>query len=331
MGSCENRCLFFSGLTRTIKLHSSPSEVWIDIKLGDQMAKRELSVNKGPDFIKYFEPIIEILEELGGSGKSHEVTNLVIDRFKFSEDDLDKKNKNGGSTVKNRIAWARFYLAKGGILDASKRGVWILKNGYKQLYTSGKAYDFFKRVHQQFEHNQCGSEKNPLDVRVDKEIGVKIEDEDYKDTVLQILKNLPPHGFEKLCQRLLRESGFKQVKVTGKSGDGGIDGYGVLEINPLMSFKVLFQSKRYRDTVSSDKVRDFRGSMAGRADKGIIITTGRFSQDAKNEAVRDGVVPIELVDGEKLVELFASLELGLKPRTVYDVDYSFFKEFEDSE
>lgn len=295
------------------------------------MAKRELTTNKGPDFIKYFEPIIEILEELGGSGKSLEVTNLIIDRFKFSEDELDKKNKNGGSTVRNRIAWARFYLAKGDILDSSKRGVWILKTGYKQLYTNGQAYEFFKRVHEKFENNQNSRQTFLSDSGLDKEIEVKIEDEDYKDTVLQILKNLPPNGFEKLCQRLLRESGFKQVKVTGKSGDGGIDGYGVLEINPLMSFKVLFQSKRYRDTVSSDKIRDFRGSMAGRADKGIIITTGRFSQDAKNEAVRDGVAPIELVDGEKLVELFASLELGLKPRTVYDVDHSFFKEFEATE
>jgi restriction system protein len=74
-------------------------------------------------------------------------------------------------------------------------------------------------------------------------------------------------------------------------------------------------------------VRDFRGAMAGRADKGIIITTGRFTQDAKNEAVRDGVPPIELVDGEKLVGMFEKLELGLSPRTVYDINLEFFKEF----
>ena len=116
--------------------------------------------------------------------------------------------------------------------------------------------------------------------------------------------------------------------MTGQSGDGGIDGYGVLEINPLMSFKVLFQSKRYKDVVSTDKIRDFRGSMAGRADKGIIITTGRFTQDAKNEAVRDGVPPIELVDGEKLVNMFEKLELGLKPRIVFDIDFSFFEEYQ---
>jgi len=142
---------------------------------------------------------------------------------------------------------------------------------------------------------------------------------------------LTPAGFEKLCQRLLRESGFSQVKVTGKSGDGGIDGYGVLELNPLMSFKVLFQSKRYKDVVSTDKIRDFRGAMAGRADKGIIITTGRFTQDAKNEAVRDGVPPIELVDGDKLVTMFEKLEFGLIPRTVYDIDLDFFKEFQEKE
>ena len=126
----------------------------------------------------------------------------------------------------------------------------------------------------------------------------------------------------------MRESDFEQVVVTGRSRDGGIDGIGVLKVNPFVTFKVLFQCKRYAGVVSSSVVRDFRGAMQGRADKGIILTTGSFSSDALKEAVRDGVPPIELVDGEKLVELFESLELGLIPRTTYDVDPSFFVQFE---
>jgi restriction system protein len=102
-----------------------------------------------------------------------------------------------------------------------------------------------------------------------------------------------------------------------------------LEVNPFVSFKVLFQCKRYTGTVSPSVVRDFRGAMMGRADKGIIMTTGSFSADAKREAIRDGVPPIELVDGEKLVELFKKLELGLSPRTTYDLVPSFFDEFKD--
>ena len=294
------------------------------------MSKKELKHSKGPDFIKYFVPIIEILKELGGSGKPAEVTDLVIDKYSISEKDLELRNKNGGSTVKNRIAWARFYLVKGGVLDSTRRGIWLLKPNYADLFDPSDPNGFFSRTQDLFAVKPGETALTTVGSAeaIHHEIEQKVEDENYREQVLDIIKALPPAGFERLCQRLLRESGFSQVKVTGKSGDGGIDGYGVLELNPLMSFKVLFQSKRYKDVVTTDKVRDFRGAMAGRADKGIIITTGRFTQDAKNEAVRDGVPPIELVDGEKLVSMFENLEFGLKPRTVYDVDHDFFKEFE---
>ncbi len=140
---------------------------------------------------------------------------------------------------------------------------------------------------------------------------------------------MPASGFEKLCQRLLRESGFKNVKVLGKTGDGGIDGEGLLEVNHLLSFKVLFQSKKYgpNNSVQAHHVRDFRGAMQGRADKGIIITTGTFTKGAKAEAIRDGVPPIELIDAESLVELFEKIELGLRPIRTWQVDEKFFTQF----
>ena len=117
--------------------------------------------------------------------------------------------------------------------------------------------------------------------------------------------------------------------VTGKSGDGGIDGFGTLQVNPLVSFKVIFQCKRYSGSVSSSTVRDFRGAMAGRAEKGIIITTGGFTAEAKKEAARDGAPPIELVDGEKLIDMMERLELGLHAITTFEVDHAFFKDFQD--
>jgi restriction system protein len=132
---------------------------------------------------------------------------------------------------------------------------------------------------------------------------------DYRTTVTDVLLKLPAAGFERLCQRVLREAGFTQVVVTGRSGDGGIDGYGTLSVNPLVSFKVLFQCKRF-------------------SDKGIILTTGAFTAEARREASRDGVPPIELVDGEKLVDMLEQLELGLRPMKTYEVDRVFFKEFE---
>lgn len=80
------------------------------------------------------------------------------------------------------------------------------------------------------------------------------------------MQKVTPSGFEQICSRLLREAGFENVVVTGRSRDGGIDGYGTLEINPFVSFKVLFQCKRYQGTVSRAQVGDFRNAMIGRAE-----------------------------------------------------------------
>jgi restriction system protein len=143
------------------------------------------------------------------------------------------------------------------------------------------------------------------------------------------LQNVTPKGFENICKRLLREHGFENVEVTGGSHDGGIDGYGTLELNPFVSIKVLFQCKRYKGTVSRAQVGDFRNAMLGRAEKGIILTTGTFSEDAKREASRDGAPPVELIDGQKLVQLFEERELGLKPKTIYEIDMKFFEPFMD--
>jgi len=151
---------------------------------------------------------------------------------------------------------------------------------------------------------------------------------DYRGELLGILRALPPAGFERVCQRLLRESGFHRVVVTGRANDGGIDGHGILEINLLVTFRILFQCKRYGDRpVTPSQVRDFRGAMQGRADKGLILTTGTFTLEAKKEATRDGAPPIELVDADKLIARFERVPLGLRPVQTFTVDASFFEEF----
>lgn len=108
--------------------------------------------------------------------------------------------------------------------------------------------------------------------------------------------------------------------MTGCSGDGGIDGRGVVRVEGMLSFHVIFQCKRYKDTVSSGAVRDFRGAMVGRADKGVLITTGAFTRDARAEAQRDGAPPLDLIDGEELVQKLKELYLGIETssRTVED-------------
>ncbi len=136
----------------------------------------------------------------------------------------------------------------------------------------------------------------------------------------KILLSLDPSAFERLAQRLLRESGFVQVQVTGKSGDGGIDGVGIARINGFLSFHVLFQCKRYQGSVTAGQIRDFRGAMQGRTDKGLFLTTGTFTRDAIKEATRDGAPPIDLIDGEQLVQRLKELGLGVKITMIESVE-----------
>ena len=198
-----------------------------------------------------------------------------------------------------------------GFIDRSKRGVWTLTEKGKAAPPLSDAAVNAVLLRVQRRSKVAASTATSQGENEEEFDEAAPESPNYKVQLLEIIRGLPPTGFEQLCQRLLRESGFEQVLVTGRSGDGGIDGIGVLKVTPFVAFKVLFQCKHYVGTVGAPVVRDFQGAMQGRADKGIILTTGRFSADAQREATRDGVAPIELVDGDGLVGLFESLELGL--------------------
>ena len=288
---------------------------------------------KGPQFIRFLKPIIEVLRESGGSGTSSEVTDKVIERMNIPDAEQSVILKSGQSRVYNQAHWARMYLVNGGILDSSKRGVWTLtEEGNKTNLATFDSLAFFKSVAKRYKKKKAKKSETETEPSKDGETTDEQSGEndgDSKPELLEVIKSLPPAGFERLCQRLLRENGFEQVTVTGKSGDGGIDGIGILQVNKFVSFTVLFQCKRYQGSVTPSHVRDFRGAMEGRADKGIIITTGVFTVEAKKEARRDGAKPIELVNGDDLVELFQSLELGVTPRITYDVDEKFFDEYRE--
>ena len=286
-----------------------------------------------PQFATYINPLIEALKELGGSARAREACSAVAENLSLSDSVLEEQLKNGVSRFENQVHWARFYLSKVGYIDSSRKGVWRLteKGRSAKEFSEEELRQLLQEVQNQTIRStvkQLPLEKESNKLAAKEEATAPTEDGDYKVQLLSKLKSLPSAGFERLCQRLLRESGFEKVTVTGKTGDGGIDGNGLLQMNPFVSFRVLFQCKRYEGSVTPSQVRDFRGAMAGRADKGIILTTGSFTADAKREATRDGVPQIELVDGEKLIELFEELELGLTPRTTYDLDESFFKDYE---
>ena len=136
--------------------------------------------------------------------------------------------------------------------------------------------------------------------------------------LLTNLRAMDPAAFERLCQRLLREAGFSSVEVARRGADGGVDGAAILRVN-LLSFHVLFQCKRWSSPVGSAVVRDFRGAVIGRADKGIIITTSTFTTEARREAMREGAPLVDLVDGETLGELLRQHRIGVIVRMIEDV------------
>ena len=283
--------------------------------------------NSQAEFVRWFGPLLDALRQLGGSAKPREASDKIAENLNLHDDKLNELLSSGQSRYYNQVAWARQYLVWEGLLDTSQHGIWALSaKGENTNLTDEQGREIFLKWVDI--HRKAKLDKSEKEIIEEQE---ESEPDDIQPTnktdLLQVLQSLTSEGFEKICQRLLRESGFEKVVVTGQSHDGGIDGYGTLEMNPFVSFKVLFQCKRYKGTVSRAQVGDFRNAMIGRAEKGIIMTTGTFSSDAIKEANRDGAPQVELVDGEKLIEMFKRVELGVKPKTVYEVDLPFFEPY----
>ncbi len=278
-------------------------------------------------FIKWFGPLLSALRELGDSGKPREVSNKIASMLKLPDDILDEITSTGVNRFHNQVAFARQYLVWEGLLDSSRRGTWKLtEKGKRTELTDKQSNDIYKKW-SKFHHKNRKKKEGTLNTN--DIISANEEVQEQQLQLIDILRTLSPEGFEKLIRELLRESGFENVEVTGKGADDGIDGFGTIEINPFVSFKALFQCKRYKDgnSVSRSQVGDFRNAVMGRAEKGIMITTSTFSNSAIKEANRDGVLQIELVDGEKLVEMFEKVELGVKRKLVYEVDLAYFQRY----
>lgn len=279
---------------------------------------------KGPEFLKYIKPVLKTLQANGGAGNSSNVIEQIIECLGITDEELEEATSNGQSRIRNQIQWARFYLFKAGLIDNSQRGIWRLTNeGLEKKLTDEDVYTLFREVQESVKKSPTITPKK-LELKFEE---ATTEDEEHSIGLLNLIQNLPAFGFEKLCKRLLTEIGINDIIITGGSGDQGIDGKGIVKLNDVVSLNIVFQCKRYKETVSPHHVRDFRGAMQGRGEKGLIITTGRFTKEAKNEASRDGVTPIELIDGDRLVELFEKHHLGLKPVIVFEIDYEFFKGF----
>lgn len=265
---------------------------------------------KFPTYDSMMNPLLEAIKSLGGSGTIEEIDSKVAEIMNLSDEQLEilqNPGKGGRTKFEYRLAWTRTYLKGYGILENSSRGVWALT-------TLGRRTDKVDekevvRIVRELQKKERSSEH--LENDGEPEIA-----ESWRDQALNALLELDPSAFERLIQRLLRESGFVQVQVTGKSGDGGIDGKGIMRLGGLLGFHVIFQCKRYKGSVSPSQIRDFRGAMVGRADKGLFVTTGSFTKDAISEASRDGASPIDLIDGDQLVDKLKEFGLGVHTKIV---------------
>jgi len=276
-----------------------------------------------PSFDELIVPTVKALIELGGSGSIEEINNKVYEITKLPDDILQVSHGDEGTTyeIEYRLAWSRTYLKKFGLLENSNRGIWALSKSDIDVNKLDHV-EIVRKVREQNKPNQTKTETlKETTAQIEQEIIEEVENsEEWKEKLLNILYNITPAAFERLAQRLLRESGFLQVEVTGKVGDGGIDGKGIVRVSGLLSFHVIFQCKRYRGSITPSQIRDFRGAMQGRADKGLFITTGTFTREAIKEATRDGAPPIDLIVGELLCDKMKELKLGVDTKLTETVD-----------
>jgi restriction system protein len=254
-------------------------------------------------------PVIQALKTLGGSGTIEEINDKVAEIANIPSEQLEilhNPEKGGMTEIEYRLMWTRTYLKIYGSIENSTRGVWAFTDKGSTIEKVDEK-DVVRVVREQMKKNKQETSSD------DEEPNNKVE---WQGELLDVILKMSPSAFERLIQRILRESGFVQVEVTGQSGDGGIDGHGIFRLGGLLSFHVIFQAKRWKGAVGSGHVRDFRGAMVGRADKGLLITTGAFTKDAIKESTRDGAPAIDLVDGDQLVEKLKQLSLGVSTKKI---------------
>ena len=280
-----------------------------------------------PQLKDLLNPTLEGIRALGGSGSNREIRNKVIELLALADEAINAPHggkSQSRSELEYRLAWARTKLKGSGFVENSERGIW-------SLTPAGMHADRVDpdEVLKGARPSAGRVKDKPGATEVAEVVREVKTDEKWREDLLKVLQEMAPDAFERLCQRLFRESGFIEVEVTGRSGDGGIDGRGIIRLAGLISFPVVFQCKRYKTAVGPGVVRDFRGAMVGRSEKGVILTTGTFTSEAQKEATREGAFPIDLIDGELLAERIKATNLGVETRQVereeVTLDPDFFR------
>ncbi|MDI9429079.1 MAG: restriction endonuclease [Spirochaetota bacterium] len=271
-------------------------------------------------------PTVEALKNLGGSGTNAEILEEIIRINKVPDEvaDISHLGSTRMTELSYQAAWARTYLKQYGIIENSAHAVWSITAEYSRKdIPEAKAIIAYSQTRSKGGTRQVTQEPDDHEQH-DEERGYPEGVRPWEERLEEILHSMDPFGFERLAQRILRECGFSHVEVTKKTGDGGIDGTGKLKINGIFSFNIAFQCKRYRDQVGPAEIRNFRGSLTTDIEKGVFITTGRFSKAAREEASKPGKQQIDLIDGDELIAKIAEFGIGVKEVKTYEIDEEFF-------
>ncbi|MCR5661748.1 MAG: restriction endonuclease [bacterium] len=281
-----------------------------------------------PQRTELFQPVFDVIKELGGSGSNTEIFDGVIRKLQIPDEvaEIPHGDGAGRSELEYQLAWTKTYLSKYGVLTNSARGVWSINPDFSDTeIIDADTVNAVVRGKGRQDSGQKDEDKSDDGDPLNDYAEFPEELKPWRDRLAEVIKTMDPFGFERLSRRLLRECGFENVEVTSKTRDGGIDGTGKLRINGIFSFTVAFQCKRYSGVVGAGDVRDFRGSLSTDVEKGVMITTGIFSKAARDEACSAGKKQIDLMDGEEFINKLVEYEIGVKPVVAYEIDEEFFR------
>ena len=294
------------------------------------MGKNRKKTTLSPSKTELIYPTYNALKNLGGTASNRDICNRVITDLCLSDEVVDEMHTNSTTQteLEYKLAWCRTYLKKYGVITDIKRGVWTILPQYieglsvepKRIVSVAKGL-----ITLEDEENSENSDNSEDETNVEDDAQIPYENQPWRQRVMNVLLKMDPFAFERLAKRILYVSGFTEVKVTKQTGDGGIDGTGKLSMNGIFTFNVAFQCKRFKGQVSAPVVQAFRGALAHNIEKGVIITTGNFTSQAIREAADPSKMQIDLIDGNQLIDILAKYELGLSPKTVYEVDEDYFK------
>ena len=294
-----------------------------------------------PDYQSVMLPLLQFAARKGTEISTSEAVEALATELGLTEDDLKEMLPSGiQSTFVNRIGWASTYMKKAGLLEATRRGFYQITDRGRDLLKKQpktinvkllKQYPEFLEF-QQLKGTRSGDKvaesKGSSDISTatpSEALEAAYENlrDELADELLARLKKISPAFFERVVVELLVKMGYggsraDAGKAIGRSGDGGIDG--IIKEDKLGLDVVYIQAKRWdNNPVGRPDVMQFAGALqAQRANKGIFITTSRFTDDARSYVSKIGS-KIVLIDGEQLTNLMIEHDVGVSTVSLYPV------------